>query len=77
MEIIEIKNKYYPKQLKEIKRLPQKLYIKGNKELLKSNIISIVGSRACSEEGEKITKKFVKELVKNNIVIASGLAIRN
>ena len=75
MEIIELENRYYPNQLKEIKKAPKRLYIEGNKKLLKSNIISIVGSRICSEEGEKITEKFVKELVKKNIVIASGLAI--
>lgn len=75
MEIIELENRYYPNQLKEIKKAPKRLYIEGNKKLLKSNIISIVGSRICSEEGEKITGKFVKELVKKNIVIASGLAI--
>lgn len=75
MGIIELENRYYPNQLKEIKKAPKRLYIEGNKKLLESNIISIVGSRICSEEGEKITEKFVKELVKKNIVIASGLAI--
>lgn len=75
MEIVELENRYYPNQLKEIKNAPKRLYIEGNKKLLESNIISIVGSRICSEEGEKITEKFVKELVKKNIVIASGLAI--
>ena len=54
---------------------PKQLYCEGNIELLKSNIISIIGSRACSENGIKLTKKFAKELVYQQMTIASGMAI--
>ena len=77
METITINDNDYPKQLKKIKNPPEILYLEGNKELLYTNIISIVGTRKCSEYGINTTKKFVKELVKQNITIASGLAIRN
>ena len=76
METITINDNDYPKQLKKIKNPPEILYLEGNKELLYTNIISIVGTRKCSEYGINTTKKFVKELVKQNITIASGLAIR-
>ena len=76
MEIITINDKDYPENLRKIKNPPKILYLEGNKKLLQSNIISIVGTRTCSENGKNITKKFVKELVKQKITIASGLAIR-
>ena len=77
MKTININYKNYQKELKKIKNPPEILYLEGNKELLYTNIISIVGTRKCSEYGINTTKKFVKELVKQNITIASGLAIRN
>lgn len=51
--------------------------MEGNVNLLKSNIISIVGSRACSKNGINNAKKFSKELVQQGFTIASGMAIRN
>lgn len=75
LEIITIENNNYPERLRNIKNPPQKLYAEGNLELLKSNIISIIGSRACSENGIELTKKFSKELIYQGITIASGMAI--
>lgn len=51
-----------------------KLYIKG--KVLKSDIkaIAVVGSRNASFRGEALTKKFVKEFVKEGYTIVSGLA---
>jgi len=40
MTKITIEDKEYPKQLKEIKNPPKQLYLEGNTELLKQNIIS-------------------------------------
>lgn len=42
---------------------------------MKTNIISIIGSRACSENGKQLTHKFSKELVYQGITIASGMAV--
>ncbi len=75
LEIITIDNKQYPKQLRTIKNPPKKLYIKGNIELLQTNIISIIGSRACSENGVRLTQQFSKDLVYQQITIASGMAV--
>lgn len=36
--------------------------------------VAVVGTRMASERGREITEKFVKELVKKNITIISGLA---
>ena len=65
----------YPNLLKQIKNPPEVLYAIGNVALLNTNCIAVVGARKCSEYGEKTTKLFTKELVKNNITIVSGMAI--
>ncbi len=75
LEIITIEDDRYPLQLKSIKNPPKQLYAKGNVELLKTNIISIIGSRSCSENGIKLAHKFSKELVYQGITIASGMAL--
>ena len=75
VEIITIEDDRYPEQLKNIKNPPKQLYTNGNIELLKSNIISIIGSRACSENGIKLAQQFTKELVYQDITIASGMAV--
>lgn len=75
LEIITIEDTRYPPQLKSIKNPPKQLYVKGNVELLKTNIISIIGSRACSENGINLAHKFSKELVYQGITIASGMAV--
>lgn len=75
VKIIEIGEELYPSQLRKIKNPPKKLYVEGNIELLKSNIISIIGSRACSENGRKLAIKFTKELVYQDLTIASGMAL--
>ena len=75
LKIITIKDKEYPELLKKIKNPPKQLYFEGNIELLKNNIISIIGSRACSTNGIKLTEKFARELVYQGITIGSGMAI--
>ena len=76
-KVIKLENKEFPEKLRKIQKPPKQLYYEGNIELLKNNIISIVGSRACSENGKKLADKFAKELVYQGITIASGMAIRN
>ena len=53
MKILEITDKYYPEQLKNIKRPPKKLYVLGDETILNNKGIAIVGSRCCTEYGEK------------------------
>ena len=65
----------YPKMLKEILNPPEKLYVKGNLNNLDSPCLAVVGSRNCTEYGEKWCKYFVKELVKYGITIVSGMAL--
>ena len=75
LEIITIKDNKYPEQLRKIPNPPKQLYCEGNVELLKNNIISIIGSRTCTQNGIELTQKFTKELVYQQITIASGMAL--
>ena len=75
MTVIELENKLYPKILKNIKKVPKKLYINGNLDILNSNCIAIVGSRKNTKYGEKWCKKFAQEFVKYNLTIVSGMAL--
>ena len=74
MKILEITDKYYPEQLKNIKRPPKKLYVLGDVTILNNKGIAIVGSRCCTEYGEKAATFFAKELTNQNLNIISGLA---
>ena len=75
IEEIDIESGDYPKQLKEIYEPPLKLYILGNKDLLKQRGVAIVGSRKPTEYGKKVALQFAKELSENGINIISGLAL--
>ena len=71
---ITIKDKEYPKQLKNIPNPPKQLYFIGDIELLNKNSIAIIGTRNASENGKRLASKFSKELVAQGIVTVSGMA---
>lgn len=75
IEEISIESKDYPKQLKQIYNPPLKLYILGNKELLKQTGVAIVGARNATEYGKKISEQISKQLSEVGINIISGLAL--
>ena len=74
IEIITINDKEYPELLKQIYDPPKKLYIKGNKNILNSNSIAIIGARETTEYGKKAAKYFSYNLGREGITIVSGLA---
>lgn len=75
MEVITWNDSRFPENLKMIKNPPKFLYVDGNVALLKGPIISVIGSRCCSENGKNLARKFTKELVFQDITIASGMAL--
>jgi len=77
IEEVSIESKEYPEQLRNIYDPPVKLYVLGNKEILKHKGIAIVGSRKATEYGKKVALQFAKELSESGINIISGLATRN
>ena len=77
IEEISIESTDYPEQLRNIYDSPMKLYVLGNKEILRQKGIAIVGSRKATEYGKKVTLQLAKDLSENGINIISGLATRN
>ena len=75
MKTLSIKNKNYPKLLKEISNPPVNIYVRGDEKILNKSGIAVVGTRNLSAYGEKSTKILVKELVERGFVIVSGLAL--
>ena len=62
VKILNYEDKNYPRLLKSINKPPKQLYVLGNIELLNSNLIAIVGSRACSTKGAEYARQFAREL---------------
>lgn len=77
IEEIFIENEVYPEQLRNIYDPPIKLYVLGNKDILKEKAIAIVGARKATEYGKKVALQISKELSENGINIISGLAVRD
>ena len=74
-DFITINDDIYPECLKEISDPPEKLYYKGNLELLKSErIIAVVGTRNPSSYGKLCCEYMIKKMSKANITIVSGFA---
>lgn len=71
---INIEDKIYPEQLRQIPNPPKQLYLDGDIELLKNPGIAIIGSRNCTQYGEKIAEEFSKKLAQYGLVIISGMA---
>jgi len=64
----------YPKILKRIYSPPIMLYVKGDLLKLYKDSLSVVGTRMPSSYGKSVAEKIVKELIKSNLNIVSGLA---
>ena len=67
----------YKNKLTEVEQKfsPDTLFYQGNISLLqKRRRVSVVGSRDVSDEGIRRAEKITRELVKNNIIVVSGLA---
>lgn len=75
-EVILVKkgDDVYSKLLMSTKEAPPYLFLKGNVHLLEEKSVCVVGSRNASNESLKKTERFVKSLIKRNIVVNAGLA---
>ena len=74
-KIIEFASRAYPERLRNIKNPPSRLYVEGDIDILNEISIAVIGSRTNTQYGEKMCKKFVKNLVEYNFNIISGLAM--
>jgi DNA processing protein len=71
---IKLESEHYPRLLKEISSPPKSLLVVGNEKILNQNSLTVIGSRKMTEYGRQSTNKLVGDLVRNELVIVSGLA---
>lgn len=73
---ITILDDEYPEQLKNVHKPPIVLFYYGDISLMRDYYknISIVGSRACSDYGARMTEEIASDLAKRGYVIVSGMA---
>lgn len=75
IDVITILDEDYPESLHHIYDSPKVLFKKGSIQEKDEISIGIVGSRKSTQYGQWATEKFVKELVKMDVTIVSGLAL--
>ena len=79
IKTISIKDKNYPKLLKEIKDAPEVLYYRGDlsctfSEKVQDICFAIVGTRRCSDYGKQVALEIAGDLAEAGLTIVSGLA---
>ncbi len=72
--LITINDSLYPRELAEVPDPPLILYLYGNKNLLNTNKLAIVGSRYPTNEGTQNAFKFAYDLSNHGLTIVSGMA---
>jgi len=72
---IDIKDELYPQLLKQIHQPPDKLYLRGDPDILSHQpMLAVVGSRKASVYGKQAADAVLTPIVKASIPIVSGLA---
>lgn len=72
--ILDRSHNQYPEKLKQLADPPFALYVKGDISILQSPMISLVGTRSCTEYGREMAFLLAKEAVELGVVVISGLA---
>jgi DNA processing protein len=73
--IISFDDPEYPKLLKQIYDPPLVLFVKGNKKILNTQQLAIVGSRYASIKGRETALFFAQQLTQQGYLVTSGLAL--
>lgn len=73
--VITISDKDYPPLLKEISDPPPVLFVLGDKNLLITEQLAIVGSRTPTPMGERSAEEFAENLAEVGWTITSGMAL--
>jgi len=74
ISVVTIKEKGFPKNLKEIDDAPFLLYLKGKLKPQDEQALGVVGSRRATDYGRQVTQSLVTDLALQGITIVSGLA---
>ena len=65
----------YPENLRQVKNHPPVISVRGNKDVLKKSMISIVGTRHATVTGMNFVADLAQGLAAENIAIVSGMAM--
>jgi DNA processing protein len=71
---VTIDDAEYPKNLRNIHRPPQKLYVNGTLDERDSAAVALVGSRRASLYGLEVAERFGYELAMRGVTVVSGMA---
>ncbi|MDQ1355024.1 MAG: DNA-protecting protein DprA [Acidobacteriota bacterium] len=74
IEIIFNESEFYPPLLSEIHAPPDFIYVLGDKALLRTDKLAVVGSRKASAYGWDCLNRLLPEVCHNNVAIISGMA---
>ncbi len=74
IEIILANTHQYPQILGEISAAPPILYVRGNKKILNSTCVAVVGTRKITSYGKLATQQIVSGLAESGLTVVSGLA---
>jgi DNA processing protein len=72
--VLSVYDEDYPKQLSQIFDPPAALYCLGERSILQTPCIALVGSRRCSPYGREVSQKLSRELAGLGLTVVSGLA---
>lgn len=75
IQTVSLEEDAYPELLKQIFYPPFLLYYRGEFFLHGQKTLSVVGARKCTYYGQQIIEKLIPPLVKNGLLIVSGLAV--
>ncbi|NLZ77775.1 MAG: DNA-processing protein DprA [Spirochaetales bacterium] len=75
IRIIGRESPLWPRQVSMFAYIPRFLYVRGDVNLLKQPIVSVIGTRSPSLEGRKLAYQSALSLARGNFVVASGLAL--
>ncbi len=74
-EAVIFEDQSYPEILRHISDPPPVIYTYGEKEILNSCSLAIVGSRAATAYGRRVACSLARDLAENEYTIVSGLAM--
>lgn len=64
----------YPDHLLQIHDPPLALFYRGDPSCLSSPVVALIGSRACSDYGRRVSGIFASELAARGVTVISGVA---
>lgn len=76
IQVISINDSLYPQRQKECPDGPLVLYYKGNADLNKQKVVSVIGTRHCTVYGQDLIRNFMRDMRQYcpEVLVVSGLA---